>query len=97
VSVVRFHQLEQAETDFFKVAGQGDVKSCGIAGEARPMPLKGKQDALLNPQRGENSPTREQAHLPRRQHRFGSAPNRVVVQNISMKHETILSRGGFVN
>jgi hypothetical protein len=57
------------------------------------MPLKGEEHAFGDMQSAECAPSAEQPDLPGRQRALGRLANVVVMKNVAMNHEAILSRG----
>jgi hypothetical protein len=57
------------------------------------MALEGEEHSFGDAQGAEHAPSAEQPDLPGRQVSFGGLANVVVMKNVTMNHEAILSRG----
>ena len=91
--MVGIHQIEQFAPHGFRILRDGHVESRRVARNARPMPLEGEQYALGDLDGGEDTPASEQAGLSGRKRRVGGQPEDIVVENVTVEHPAILTRG----
>ena len=61
-----------------------------IASQALPVTLERERDALVDAQRGKNTPTAKQAHLSRAQDSFVARDDRIVVEDEAVNHTLIM-------
>ena len=76
---ISVYQFEKIAAHCFRILRQSDAQQGGVARHARPVALEREQHAVLDAQRAEDAPARQEPHLSGRQHFVGAVADFVVV------------------
>ena len=69
-----------------RIGREGDAKQLSVVLHSLPVPLEGKQDAVVDANGAENAPAGEQPELSGRQYQLRRVAELVIVQQIPVDH-----------